>query len=83
MSFSVFEEDICKIRDSILHGEFKEALELIEDLEKKVLNNTEKDYLNLQKSKALLRYGHQDLALELVEMVLPKFLENDLPKYYL
>lgn len=83
MSFSVFEEEISEIRDSITHGEFKKALEQIEDLEKKELSNIEKDILNLQKSRASIRYGHHDLALELVEMVLPKFLEYDLPKYYL
>lgn len=83
MRVSVFEKDISHIRDRILHGEFKKALEQIEDLEKKKLSNTEIDILNLQKSRASLRYGHHDLALELVEMVLPKFLEYDLPKYYL
>ena len=83
MRFSVFEEEISEIRDSITHGEFKKALEQIEDLEKKELSNIEKDILNLQKSRASIRYGHHDLALELVEMVLPKFLEYDLPKYYL
>jgi len=83
MRFSVFEEDISIIRDSITHGEFKKALELINEFEKKELSPNEKDILNLLKSKASHFYGNHNLALELIDDVLPKFLVIDMPKYYL
>ena len=40
MRFSVFEKDISHIRDSITHGEFKKALELINEFEKKEFSIT-------------------------------------------
>ncbi|MBK5113920.1 MAG: hypothetical protein JJE41_09830 [Candidatus Heimdallarchaeota archaeon] len=79
----MFEEEINKIKEIILHGESRKALEHIKIIEKRALSNTEKDILNLYKSNALRHFGHHDEALKLVEKVMPKFLENDLPKYYL
>ncbi|NHJ33616.1 MAG: tetratricopeptide repeat protein [Asgard group archaeon] len=79
----MFEEEISKIRYAIQHGEPKKALDMIQKLEKQKLFETEKDILNLEKGIALTRYGHNDSAFEIVEVVLPRFLENEMPKYYL
>jgi len=79
----VFEEDIAIIDHSLTHGEYKKALEQIEELEKKKLSNRQKDILILKKSQASLAYGDHNLALELIDDVLPKFLKKNMPKYYL
>lgn len=79
----MFEEDIAIIDHSLTHGEYKKALEQIEELEKKKLSNRQKDILILKKSQASLAYGDHNLALELIDDILPKFLKKDMPKYYL
>lgn len=83
MRFSVFEEEISKLRHLLLHGEPKKALGFIKEIEKKKLSDMESDILKLMKAEALTRYGYDDKAAELIDLVLPKFLEKNSPKYYL
>jgi len=83
MRFSVFEKNLKKVKDYLQNGQYKKAMDFIGELEKKNYSEIEKDILKLRKSQALFRYGHYNLAFELNKDVLPKFLANDLPKYYL
>lgn len=79
----MFEKELKKIEDYILYGQSKEALEYINELEKKNYSGIKKDILKLKKCYALFGCGNFDLAFELVEDVLPKLQKEDSIKYYL
>ncbi len=83
MRFSVSEEEISKIDHYIEYGQPKKALEFIAEIEKKELSELDSDNLSIYKVEALMRYGFNEKASEIVEKLLQKYQRNKESKLYL